>query len=203
MQAYNKTNIEINTAPKLRLTPMIPQHLKLIQKWGVHEDLLLLDYNISRLSMIELKLWYSYRKKSIKTRYFSVFNEENIMVGYVGLKDLNIFKKTGFLGIAFDPNFLGLGLGTEALGLLLEYYFMEMKYKTLFLEVNAFNKRAIKLYQNAGFKNEGEFIVEFEVPLERLRGLEIIDDKEYFIQNHGKLYSRVLRMRLDRYQYIK
>ncbi len=202
MQAHNNIDIDINTITKLELVPMTSAHLKLIQNWGVHKDLLLLDYNISELSMLELKLWYSFRKKNIKTRYFSVF-KGNIMVGYVGLKDLNIFKKTGFLGIAFDPNYLGQGFGTEALRMLLEHYFMEMKFKTLFLEVNAFNKRAIKMYKNAGFKNEGEFIVEFEVPLRTLKGLDIIDDKEYFIQNHGKLFSRVLRMRLDRYEYLK
>lgn len=186
---------------KTRLTPLLPEHLVNIKQWGVHKNKLFLDYNISELSLKQLSIWYSYRKKTIRTSYFAVYNSEDVMVGYIGLKDINILKRTALLGIAFDPNYLENGYGTDALKVLIKHFFNDLNMKTMFLEVNAFNDRAIALYKRAGFRNEGEFLVEFEVEPEELKDLDIINDTDYFVFSDGKLLSRILRMRLDRINY--
>lgn len=201
MLTTNKDKIPVLIGEKVRLTPLLPTHLIDIKQWGVHTNKLFLDYNISELSPKQLSIWYSYRKKTMRTNYFAVFNEEDIMVGYIGLKDINILKRSAFLGIAFDPNYLENGYGTDSLKVLLSHFFNDLKMKTMFLEVNAFNDRAIALYKRAGFKNEGEFLVEFEVGPEELEGLDIIKDTEYFVFSNGKLLSRILRMRLDKLNY--
>lgn len=201
MLTTSKDRNPVLVGEKIILTPLLPEHLINIKQWGVHSNKLLLDYNISELSPKQLSIWYSYRSKNIRTSYFAVFNSEDIMVGYIGLKDINILKRTAYLGIAFDPNYLENGYGTDALKVLLSHFFKDLKMKTMFLEVNAFNDRAIALYKRAGFKNEGEFLVEFEVSPEELEGLDIINDTDYFIFSDGKLLSRILRMRLDKLNY--
>ena len=49
----------------------------------------------------------------------------------------------------------GQGLGTEALQLLLQFAFEELNLRRVGLTVLAYNERAIKTYQAAGFVEEG------------------------------------------------
>lgn len=49
----------------------------------------------------------------------------------------------------------GKGYGREAMKLLLDYAFLEMNLHRVSLRVFSFNQRAIKLYQNIGFQQEG------------------------------------------------
>ncbi|MDO5717390.1 MAG: GNAT family N-acetyltransferase [Tissierellia bacterium] len=188
---------------RIKMEIMIPEHLRYIKAWGVHEDILFTDYNISKMSYNNLKIWYSYRRPTRKTLYYSVFNEEDRMIGYIGIKDIRILRRTSYLGIAFDPNYIEMGYGSEALKLFLDYYFNSMDMKEIYLEVNAFNARALNLYRSMGFVQEGEFLGEFEVSLEDMMDDDIIFEPEYFTIAKGKLYSRIIRMRLNSFNDIK
>lgn len=185
----------------IRLEPMEEKHLLLIKKWGSHKDRLLADYNISSLSYSGLKTWYKSRKKSMTRTYFAVFNREDIMVGYIGLKDMNIFRKYATLGIAFDPNYLERGYGSQACQALLRYAFSDLNLKEVYLEVNAFNLRARHTYKKFGFIEEGEFFVEFEIPLKEIEDMDIVHDKEYFLIERNRLLTRIIRMKLKSLTY--
>ncbi len=58
------------------------------------------------------------------------------------------------LGIGNEEN-LNRGLGTEAIGLLLDFLFNEMNLHRVTLDVYDFNERAIRCYEKCGFKKEG------------------------------------------------
>lgn len=54
-----------------------------------------------------------------------------------------------------EKDYWGKGYGTEALGLLLNYAFLEMNLHRVSLRVFSFNEKAIKLYTKMGFQQEG------------------------------------------------
>ena len=73
--------------------------------------------------------------------------------------------------------------------ILLDYYFNDLKFYELYLDVNDFNKRAFNLYDKLGFKAIGKTIEVFE-------NQEICPDGENFILRNGKVYSVITKMRI-------
>src|SRR4030042_17418 len=59
------------------------------------------------------------------------------------------------------PEYWDKGFGREALKLLAQYAFDFLNLRKLYLETYAFNPRALKCYQDAGFVQEGVFRREF------------------------------------------
>lgn len=54
-----------------------------------------------------------------------------------------------------EKEYWGQGYGKEALSILLNYAFQELNLHRVSLRVFSFNEKAIKLYKNLGFKEEG------------------------------------------------
>ncbi len=74
-------------------------------------------------------------------------------VGSVFIRDIDHDKKIGEYGIFIgEDNFRGLGVGSKASRLILEYAFNSLGLNTIFLRVVESNVRAIKSYLNLGFK---------------------------------------------------
>ncbi|MDU6547250.1 GNAT family protein, partial [Anaerococcus vaginalis] len=73
--------------------------------------------------------------------------------------------------------------------ILLDYYFEDLKFNELYLDVNNFNKRAISLYEKLGFKKCGDTIEIFE-------NQEIYPDDKYFLMKNGKIYSFITKMKI-------
>ena len=55
----------------------------------------------------------------------------------------------------FSPDDYGGGYGTEAMRMMVDYGFRELKLHRISLGVFAFNPRAIRVYEKVGFKREG------------------------------------------------
>src|SRR5699024_11647721 len=111
-------------------------------------------YNYGHFSDCEVKFWFS-TITSPRKRYFSIFRkEDNAFIGFLGLKHYNKLLKTSKLGIVFDANQVSQGYGYEAMEILLDYYFDNLGFKELYLDVNDFNIRAYKLYKKLVFVEE-------------------------------------------------
>lgn len=79
-------------------------------------------------------------------------------VGSVYFRDIDRVNKKCEYGIFIgDESCRGRGIGSQAAKLALEYGFNELNMNRIFLRVFAKNPRAIKSYENAGFKFEGKF----------------------------------------------
>lgn len=74
------------------------------------------------------------------------------LLGFLSLYEIDWESKKAKLGIYLGYEFTDKGYGTEAIKILLPYYFDKMKFKELHLDVAALNKRAIKCYLNCGFE---------------------------------------------------
>ena len=58
-------------------------------------------------------------------------------------------------GIAIGRDYWGKGYAKEAIRILLRYFFEELRYQKVTVNIYAFNERSIKLHESLGFKHEG------------------------------------------------
>jgi RimJ/RimL family protein N-acetyltransferase len=59
------------------------------------------------------------------------------------------------LGIGFGTDFCGQGYGTESLRIFLRYYFLDLGFAKMVLDVSAINERAVRCYERCGFEQVG------------------------------------------------
>lgn len=88
--------------------------------------------------------------------FFTIINKQGLPIGGVGADELNNINKSGeFWVLIGDKNYQGKGIGKQATQLFCDYFFYKKKYHRLELEVSYSFNKAIKLYQEVGFKKEG------------------------------------------------
>lgn len=181
---------------RVRLRPLQIGDREQLPKWGRHASPLFDGYNYSDLSVPQRRYWYDTKRKA-RNRYFAVDTKERRLIGYLGAKNINFLTRSATLGIVFDPNFVSQGYGTEAMQLFLPYYFGEMRMKTLYLDVNAFNTRAIAMYESLGFE-------QVDTDYERFENQSLTEDDpelaawpDAFLWEDDILYAKIYKMRMD------
>lgn len=163
---------------------------------GEFEDPRLAGYNYGNLSDFEINFWYN-SVTTPRKRYFAVKKtNDDRFIGFMGLKNYNPLTRKAKLGIVFDPNFVSAGYGYEAMGQFLNFYFNELKFREMILEVNLFNERAIRLYKKLGFKECGQTTEIFE-------NQNIDFDQRYFEEKRDIIYSKILIMNLTKDDYYE
>jgi RimJ/RimL family protein N-acetyltransferase len=80
--------------------------------------------------------------------------ESHKYVGICEVNDIDWKNSVATIGIFIGKPFWGKGFGTEAMRLLINFIFEEMNINKIKLSVFGFNNRAIKMYENLGFKKE-------------------------------------------------
>jgi RimJ/RimL family protein N-acetyltransferase len=125
-------------------------------EWPRHTDPLFLAFNPPAMSLRQRDLYYARRLRATSARQYSVDDREGVLVGRMSLREIDWFARTAVLGVSFRPDRLGEGLGTAALELLLDHFFMRMAMNALFLDVAAHNTRARRCYERCGFHVIGE-----------------------------------------------
>ena len=181
----------------LKICPLLVDHVFLMRKWGFHETPLLTDYNFPRMTDSEVRRWYRYKTLNPFNRYFAVLADD-ILIGYMGIKNIRMFKRESTLGIVFDPNYVDKGYGTRTLSLFLNYYFNELNMKTMYLEVAKFNKRAMRVYKKLGFETTYYYCEEFFNQGLDLKDSYYLQAKTSFVIKDEKLYNYIYKMRLDK-----
>lgn len=91
-------------------------------------------------------------------QFIIVVKSTNVPIGSVYIRDIDHKNKKGEFGIFIGENqYCGIGLGTEAIDVIIKYAFQQLKLNKIFLRVLSSNITAIACYQKAGFKYEGYF----------------------------------------------
>jgi RimJ/RimL family protein N-acetyltransferase len=81
---------------------------------------------------------------------------DNTLIGGVGLWVNSWTHGEAWLGISIgERDYWGKGYGTDAVRLAVQYGFVELNLRRVSLGLHAYNERAHKSYQKAGFKMEG------------------------------------------------
>lgn len=174
--------------------------LKNFKNFSAYDDILLTDYNLCFLKESEIKKWEK-KIKSKKNYYFALFLNE-IMIGYIGISRISFLNSNYELSLSLDEKYCSKGYGFKSLRLFLEYYFENFDKYSIWLNVNAFNQRAIKLYEKIGFEKISEFLGDFEVQkMQKLKRYE--ETKEYFEEKNNIIYSKIFTMKLDRLRFLE
>ncbi|MDR2516375.1 MAG: GNAT family N-acetyltransferase [Spirochaetaceae bacterium] len=93
-----------------------------------------------------------------KEHHYSIIDQEtNALLGSCGFVDIDHLNQTAEVGICIgNKQYWNRGYGTEALILLLDYGFKALNLHNVLIRVYAFNERAAKCYEKAGFKLMGK-----------------------------------------------
>jgi len=96
------------------------------------------------------------RSRSSQVRCAIVTERSRRAVGFVNLTDIDpVSRSCEFHILIGDSSRRNKGIGTEATRLMLEHAFGNLNMHRVWLKVLQQNKRAIKVYENLGFKKEG------------------------------------------------
>lgn len=102
------------------------------------------------------RIWIDTMIKTGKSVQFIICEKTGMRpVGSVYFRDINPLDKEAEYGIFIgEDDAAGIGLGSEAAKLAVEYAFGQMKLNKLILRVFTDNKAALKSYERAGFKRQ-------------------------------------------------
>ncbi len=100
--------------------------------------------------------WFENRNKSKDNYVFAILTLEGKLIGNCGLHRVDLKNRSAVFGIFIgDKEYWGKGYGTDATRTLLRFAFAELGLNRIELEVYAFNPRAIRAYEKAGFRRDG------------------------------------------------
>lgn len=142
---------------RVYLSPMCMADAETFTKWM--NDFNVTDYTGRSSSLMTMEAENSWMNNVLNSNepLFSIIKLENDeLIGNISLMKIDNIRRTATLGIMIgeDKN-RSKGYGTEAIKLLLDYGFNYLNLNNIMLEVFAFNERAIRAYQKAGFKEIG------------------------------------------------
>ncbi len=95
------------------------------------------------------------RKQEGNNWHFLIENNEGKVVGRIGPHDCD--PRVGYFqyGIAISKEHRRKGYASEAVLLLLRYFFQELRYQKVTVQVASFNEDSIGLHEHLGFQWEG------------------------------------------------
>lgn len=100
--------------------------------------------------------WLNEVVRKGKAVQYIIDTTEDGRIGSVFLRDIDEVNKKAEYGIFIgEETAQGKGYGSEAAKILIKHGFETLGLHKIMLRVFAFNKKAVKSYENAGFKQEG------------------------------------------------
>jgi len=140
---------------KITLRALENKDAETLRLWRNHPELSGFHFSTLPVSEIAQQRWYENATSSSTSAVFMIDNENQVPIGYTLLKDIDYKNRTVEIGLHLDPAHHGQGYGKDAFKTLMGYCFSELNMHRLSLQVFAFNERALKMYENMGFKTEG------------------------------------------------
>lgn len=110
--------------------------------------------------------WFERAQKPDRKFFSLVTAPDGKLIGNAGFVDIDENKKTATLRITIGhPEFIGKGLGSEAIGLLKKYAFEVADWEKLGLKVLEKNPRAVRSYVKNGFKLTGKESIDGKIKI--------------------------------------
>lgn len=140
--------------PRVTIHPMQRADLDAMMRWRPFADPLYRPFDFPNQSRAEHIRWFEWRSKDPTRRLYTIRDEGTQVIGSLTLREIN-GRQSARLGITIGADFVSQGYGTEALHLFLDYYFGEMDFARMVLDVAATNLRAVRCYRSMGFQEVG------------------------------------------------
>lgn len=99
--------------------------------------------------------------KARQYRYFIITDKNACPIGFVNLFSIDIEKKQAEMGVMIgDKRYWSKGLAYKAVSLAMEYAFLHMDIKRIYIETGESNLPALRLFSKLGFEKCGEYLEE-------------------------------------------
>lgn len=89
------------------------------------------------------------------TFHWVIENKTGDAVGSISTHDCNPRNGTFSYGIDIDPAYRRMGFASEAIRMVCQYYFSELRYQKASVPVHGDNQASIALHEGLGFQREG------------------------------------------------
>lgn len=100
----------------------------------------------------------NFKNQRDRSRFFIITNEDQEQIGFVAFYFINQRHRHAEFAIALDPLHQGKGYATQATKLALDYAFLTLNLRKIYLLVANINEKACHIYQKFGFKTEGHLV---------------------------------------------
>ncbi|MGD2040293.1 MAG: GNAT family protein [Anaerolineae bacterium] len=108
------------------------------------------------LSMTEEEGWWENFIHNRSNHIFAIETKDGAYIGNIGLHAIVPEDRKAEMGVLIgDKRYWGQGYGTDAIRSLVMWAFDYLNLNRISLRVFAYNKRAIRAYEKAGFQREG------------------------------------------------
>jgi RimJ/RimL family protein N-acetyltransferase len=108
-------------------------------------------------SRAEEERWFEAQVGDDSMHIFAVETSDGVHIGRAGLRELDWKNRSAVCGIVIgEKSYWHRGYGSDALRTLLRFAFEELNLHRVSLNVYAFNQRAIRCYENIGFRHEAQ-----------------------------------------------
>jgi diamine N-acetyltransferase len=139
---------------RVTIRTMKSKDLDAMMQWRPFADPLYRPFDFPRQSRTEHMRWFEWRRRDPSRRLYTILNEHSQVIGSLTLRDIE-GRRSARLGITIGSDYVSQGYGTEAMYLFLDYFFEEMDFETMVLDVAATNLRAVRCYRALGFRETG------------------------------------------------
>ena len=130
------------------------RHLAATLAWGNDPELRRLLDRARPIGAEEHERWFASLAERTDTRHFAIEAGQQ-HVGNVWLAEINRRHRKAEVRIVLGLDAVGKGCGSQALRLVTEYAFAALDLRRVYAYVLAFNPRARRAFEKAGFELEG------------------------------------------------
>jgi diamine N-acetyltransferase len=139
---------------RVTIRPMKRADVEAMAQWRPIVDPLYQPYDLPQQSLSEHLRWFTWRSADPSRQLYVIENEDQKVIGSLTLREID-GKSSARLGITLGADYVSQSYGTEALRVFLDYYFDEMGFHQMVLDVAGTNLRAIRSYLSLGFREVG------------------------------------------------
>jgi RimJ/RimL family protein N-acetyltransferase len=149
--------MSVKTGKNITLEMLRSDDSPVMFKWINTKELVEFNAAFHPVTLEDHNKWFNSLSSRKDMVIFGIrLRSDDTLIGSCQLFSINSVVKSAELQIRIgDFEKMGKGLGSEAVQLLVEYGFKELGLRRIFLQVFAFNTRAIKAYEKCGFVLEG------------------------------------------------
>jgi RimJ/RimL family protein N-acetyltransferase len=153
----NAPRQETLTGERVYLRPFARDDLQYVQKWSRDAELRKLIGEVAPMSRADTEKWHRELLADKDRVWFAaVLRKGDRVIGEAGLlRMFRPWRNTDMTIIIGEKDAWGKGYGTEIGHLLLDYAFRRLGFHRVSIGVVGSNERALKFWQNLGFKKEG------------------------------------------------
>lgn len=146
---------------RVRLRSIEPEDWQTHYTWDLNTEYGRLGYSVhfpnsrARAKLNAEKMALQENADTSHEYRFSIENLQGDMVGTLNTHDCDIQNGTFSYGVIIAEEHQRQGYASEAILLVMRYFFMELRYQKCTASVYSFNKPSIRLHERLGFEQEG------------------------------------------------